>query len=89
MANIFGSLKDSFLERTFNRFIWPLNKIAYIFWVEKALTKARKDEFDFATHRARERIAQGITMEKHDFMSYMLKYNDEKGYARNGASAKW
>ncbi|RYO81975.1 hypothetical protein DL766_003476 [Monosporascus sp. MC13-8B] len=79
VSNIFGSLKDSFLERTLDRFPWPLNKIIYYLWVPRNLTMARKNEFDFATIRAKDRIARGITMEKHDFMSYMLKYNDEKG----------
>ncbi|RYP86559.1 hypothetical protein DL769_000731 [Monosporascus sp. CRB-8-3] len=79
VSNIFGSLKDSFLERTLGRFPWPLNKITYYLWVPRDLTKARRNEFDFASFRAKERMAQGITIEKHDFMSYMLKYNDEEG----------
>ncbi|RYP03582.1 hypothetical protein DL764_005043 [Monosporascus ibericus] len=53
-------------------------RVDIVMWY-KNLTTARKNEFDFATLRAKERITQGITMEKHDFMSYMLKYNDEKG----------
>ncbi|KAK7959301.1 cytochrome P450 [Apiospora aurea] len=53
----------------------PLYRIV----VDDELSKARKAEFNFATERARERLERGIMMEKHDFMSYMLKYNDEKG----------
>jgi len=40
--------------------------------------KARKEEFAFASLKARERMAQG-DIDRADFMSYILKYNDEKG----------
>ncbi|KAK8029628.1 hypothetical protein PG993_010919 [Apiospora rasikravindrae] len=79
VTNIFGSIKQSYLQRILNRFPWPLNRIAYRIVVDNELSQARKDEFNFATDRARERLERGITMEKHDFMSYMLKYNDVKG----------
>ncbi|KAK8062765.1 Cytochrome P450 [Apiospora hydei] len=79
VTNIFGSIKQSYLQRILNRFPWPLNRIAYRIVVDDELSQARKAEFNFATERARERLERGITMEKHDFMSYMLKYNDEKG----------
>ncbi|KAK8137100.1 hypothetical protein PG984_005040 [Apiospora sp. TS-2023a] len=79
VTNIFGSVKQSYLQRILNRFPWPFNRLAYHIMVDEKLSKARKDEFSFAADRAKERLARGITMEKYDFMSYMLKYNDEKG----------
>ncbi|KAK6863710.1 hypothetical protein PG995_000238 [Apiospora arundinis] len=79
VTNIFGSVKQSYLQRILNRFPWPFNRLAYHIMVDEKLSKARKDEFSFATDQAKERLARGITMEKHDFMSYMLRYNDEKG----------
>lgn len=44
----------------------------------RGLEKARREEFSFASQKARERISQGETG-RADFMSYILKYNDEKG----------
>jgi cytochrome P450 len=46
----------------------------------RGLNEARKEEFAFASRRARERMSQGST-DRTDFMSYILKYNDEKGYS--------
>jgi hypothetical protein len=79
VVNVFKSLKDSFLQRTLNRFPWPLNQLAYRYWVDSTLTQARKAEFGFAAASAKKRLSRGVDEGKHDFMSYMLKNNDEKG----------
>lgn len=42
------------------------------------LSKSRAEEFAFASQKARERMNQGDT-DRVDFMSYILKHNDEKG----------
>jgi hypothetical protein len=42
------------------------------------MQKARKEEWAFASERAKQRIAESVT-DRADFMSYILKYNDEKG----------
>jgi hypothetical protein len=47
-------------------------------WQPQNLKKSRKEEFAFASLKARERMNQGGT-DRVDFMSYILKYNDEKG----------
>ncbi|KLU89742.1 hypothetical protein MAPG_08711 [Magnaporthiopsis poae ATCC 64411] len=79
VANVFRSLKDGFLQRTLKRFPYPLSQLAYRYWTESALTAARKAEFGFAVASAKKRLARGVDEGKHDFMSYMLKNNDDKG----------
>lgn len=63
-----------------NRFPYPLNKLAFDYYSNATLSQARKDEFGFAVASAKKRMARGVDEGKHDFMSYMLKNNDDKGY---------
>ncbi|KAL8387040.1 hypothetical protein RB595_010202 [Gaeumannomyces hyphopodioides] len=79
VANVFRSIKDGFLQRTLSRFPHPLNRLAYRYWTDSALVQARKAEFGFAVASAKKRLARGVDEGKHDFMSYMLKHNDERG----------
>lgn len=58
---------------------WPFKRIVEL-CKPSHLGQARKEEFAFAAMRARERMQQGDT-DRVDFMSYILKHNDEKGYA--------
>jgi len=78
IVNIFQSIKDFTFTRVSKHFPWPLEKLVYSL-SPRGLYEARKEEFAFASRRARERMLQGST-DRADFMSYILKYNDEKGY---------
>ena len=78
MTNVFKSLKRGFLQRTLNRFPAPLNNWALNHWTDSSLAGARKAEFNFAVTSAKTRMARGVDEGKHDFMSYMLKNNNDK-----------
>lgn len=78
VTNVFKSLKGGFYQRTLNRFPSPLNKWALKYWTNSGM-EARKAEFMFAVTSAKSRMARGVDEGKHDFMSYMLKNNDDKG----------
>ncbi|KAI6377235.1 hypothetical protein MCOR31_001300 [Pyricularia oryzae] len=79
VVNVFRSLKNGYLQRMLNRFPYPLNKLAFDYYSNATLSQARKDEFGFAVASAKKRMARGVDEGKHDFMSYMLKNNDDKG----------
>lgn len=79
VTNVFKSLKNGYLQRTLNRFPSPLNRWALRYWNNSNLTQARKAEFNFAVTSAKTRMARGVDESKHDFMSYMLSNNDDKG----------
>lgn len=76
---IFMSLKTGYLQRTLSRFPAPLNRWALKYWSNSTGAQARKSEFNFAVTSAKTRMARGVDEGKHDFMSYMLKNNDDKG----------
>ncbi len=79
ISNIFTTIKDASFYRAAHAFPWPINKIMYKYKSEShGLSKARYQEFEFASRKARERMLQGST-DRVDFMSYILKHNDEKG----------
>jgi len=47
--------------------------------LQPRLEKAQAGQWSFASDKAKERMNQGGT-DRADFMSYILKHNDEKGY---------
>jgi hypothetical protein len=79
VINIFKSLKNGYLQRTLNRFPWPLNEIAYRYCVGSELSKARSAEFNFAAASAKKRLQKGLSDDDHDFMRFMMKHDADKG----------
>jgi len=63
--------------RVSKHFPWPFDKIVYSLGPPE-LKSAQKVDYDFASGKARTRMAQGET-DRVDFMSYILRHNDEKG----------
>ncbi|TVY55884.1 Cytochrome P450 monooxygenase aclL [Lachnellula cervina] len=77
IANMWRSLKDGSFVRVSKQFSWPFDKLVYAL-APAELKIAQKVDYDFASGKARTRMAQGDT-DRADFMSYILKHNDEKG----------
>lgn len=77
ITNLFSSLKDGALSKVANSFPRPINDWICCFKPKSGVT-AQKDEYDFATRKAKARIQAG-DVDRADFMSYVLKYNDERG----------
>lgn len=74
---IFKFIKDFAVYRGSREFWWPFSSL--VVWSASAKGVASNlQHADFSYAKARERIAQGST-DRADFMSYMLKHNDEKG----------
>ena len=77
IPNLFSSVKDVAFVRIAKAFPRPIAD-----WVNslrpKTGTVAMREEFEFATKKAQARIQAG-DIERADFMSYILKYNDERG----------
>ncbi|KAI1001144.1 Cytochrome P450 monooxygenase [Podosphaera aphanis] len=70
-------IKDNSYWAASQKFPWPLNKIAY--GMSPPETRASRYQLtDFAAQKVRERLSQGST-DRVDFMSHILKHNDEKG----------
>ncbi|KKA20160.1 Cytochrome P450 [Rasamsonia emersonii CBS 393.64] len=76
IRNIFSSLKAANYVRAARRFPSPLKEMLFMF-LPRSLMESREYQFRFARERARTRMAQGSGRE--DFMSYILRANDEKG----------
>lgn len=81
------SLKDGSFVRVSKQFSWPFDKLVYAL-APAELKIAQKVDYDFASGKARTRMAQGDT-DRADFMSYILKHNDEKGYLPTPAVLTW
>ncbi|KAH8661384.1 cytochrome P450 [Tricladium varicosporioides] len=77
ITNIMLSIIDNQWVTVSSNYGWPLKRIIEM-CKPRHLGQARKEEFAFAAMRARERMQQGDT-DRVDFMSYILKHNDEKG----------
>ncbi|TVY84338.1 Cytochrome P450 monooxygenase aclL [Lachnellula suecica] len=77
ITNVFLSVKDITFARVSKQFSWPFDKLVYAM-KPRGLGVARADQFAFASQRAKQRMSQGVT-DRADFMSYLLRYNDEKG----------
>jgi cytochrome P450 len=77
ITNIFHSIKDAAYFRIARHFPWPIFELLRA-WQPQELQNGSKDQFAFASQRVRERMNQGGT-DRVDFMSYILRYNDEKG----------
>ena len=45
----------------------------------KSIMQKRKDHFELATNRVHKRLEQGDNPQRPDFMTYVVRYNDEKG----------
>ncbi|POS81889.1 hypothetical protein EPUL_005377, partial [Erysiphe pulchra] len=60
------------------KFPWPLNKILYLM-TPKNERNAMKERTRLSKRVVHQRIEQDSSREKLDFMSQILKYNDEKG----------
>jgi len=78
IVNLFCSIKEAGLYRGLRHLSSPFFELLWALR-PKALKENRAEEFEFATQRARARMSQGVT-DRVDFMSYILKYNDEKGW---------
>ncbi|KAI0997610.1 Cytochrome P450 monooxygenase [Podosphaera aphanis] len=77
IGGLYKTIKDSSYWAASQRFPWPLNKLIYM--MSPSDTKSsRYDLSDFGAQKVRDRLAQDST-DRVDFMSYILKYNDEKG----------
>lgn len=74
---IFSFAKALKLATTAHSVSWPLNKLVLYLSPEGIFTEGMKFA-KFAYAKARERLAQG-NIDRADFMSYILRYNDEKG----------
>ncbi|PVH86386.1 cytochrome P450 [Cadophora sp. DSE1049] len=74
---LFASIKDGSFVRTSNSFPQPIRSL-----IQKTAPKgevdAQTEEYTFATKKVKARIQAGET-KKADFMSYILKHNDERG----------
>jgi cytochrome P450 len=77
ITNLFFSVKDSALFKVAKSFPRPISD-----WISSLKPKsgetAQKEEYEFATKKAKARIQAG-DVDRLDFMSYILKYNDERG----------
>ncbi|KAI0995216.1 Cytochrome P450 monooxygenase [Podosphaera aphanis] len=73
----FLSVKEIGLYTASRDFPWPLNDMVYIFSPGKSRT-LRTQQSDFCGQKARERMSRN-SIDRADFMSYILKHNDEKG----------
>ncbi|KAL1966235.1 hypothetical protein VTN77DRAFT_4787 [Rasamsonia byssochlamydoides] len=73
---IFSTIKAVTFLRAARRFPSPVKEILFKF-VPASLVESRKYQFKFSAERARRRIMQGS--EREDFISYILRANDEKG----------
>lgn len=62
-----------------NKFPWPLNKVIYSLTPKKE-RNSLKERIILRNKVVHQRIEQDSSQEKPDFMSQMMKYNDEKGY---------
>ncbi|TVY19188.1 Cytochrome P450 monooxygenase [Lachnellula arida] len=77
ITNLWRSIKDSTLVRVSKQFPYPFDKLVYRMSPQETRA-AQKMDYDFTSGKARDRMAQGDT-DRADFMSYILKHNDEKG----------
>lgn len=84
ISNIFVGIKAAQFQTVANYFPWPLNKLVLLL-SPSGVFAARREMLLFAYQQARKRISLGITDRK-DFMSYILKHNDEKGWVMLWAS---
>ncbi|EPQ67389.1 Bgt-1532 [Blumeria graminis f. sp. tritici] len=78
--NIFLFIKDSLYWAACDDFPWPLDKLLY----RLTPSETRDAPFqatDFANQKARARMARDSS-ELVDFMSYIMKHNDEKGMTK-------
>ncbi|KAH6715439.1 cytochrome P450 [Leptodontidium sp. MPI-SDFR-AT-0119] len=77
ITNLFFSVKDGALFKVAKSFPRPIYD-----WLcslkPKSGIAAQKEEYEFATKKAKARIQAG-DVDRVDFMSYILKYNDERG----------
>ncbi|KAL2060790.1 hypothetical protein VTL71DRAFT_8842 [Oculimacula yallundae] len=77
ISNVFFSVKDSSLDRAARVFPRPIYD--YIMSLRpQSGVNAQKEEFLFASEKAKTRIESG-NIDRVDFMSYILKHNDERG----------
>ena len=74
---LFASFKKSVLDTIARSFPHPIQDWIYGMIPESGVT-AEKEEYEFATNKVKARIQAG-DVDKVDFMSYILKYNDERG----------
>jgi cytochrome P450 len=77
MTLIYGTMKDSVYTRICNTFSPPFSHLLYYLKPDSGVM-AHIAQFRFSADRAKERMALGAT-DRADFMSYILRHNDEKG----------
>jgi len=73
---IFVMIKSHTFLRNARRFPSPLKELFRKF-IPQNLIQGREDQFQFSAQRAKKRMNEGTDRE--DFMSYILRANDEKG----------
>lgn len=74
---LFASVKDGSLVKIANTFPQPMQTLLKRM-IPKSNADAAKEEYMFATKKVKARIQAGEA-KKVDFMSYILKHNDERG----------
>jgi hypothetical protein len=80
IINIFKSIKGGAFMVGLKQFVGPLSQIFYKL-TPRDTQHAQDEHLEFSARKARQRMMQGGT-DREDFMSYILKHNDEKGYVQ-------
>ncbi|POS82520.1 hypothetical protein EPUL_005833, partial [Erysiphe pulchra] len=78
IENTLLMLRDVAHWSAFEQFPWPLNKILYSMTPKNA-RNAKKERNILSNRIVHQRLEQDSSQERLDFMSQILKYNDEKG----------
>ena len=76
VASIFGGFKLSALNQARKRFPWLMPFTQYL--LPRKLLKAQMEHFSMSFAKARQRAMSGYK-DREDFMSYILRHNDERG----------
>ncbi|KAK4142249.1 Isotrichodermin C-15 hydroxylase [Dichotomopilus funicola] len=76
VAMIFDNIKLSVFSETFQRY--PILNLLKSLFVSKRLINSQKEHWELVEQTTKRRLASG-NVTREDFMSYILRHNDEKG----------